>query len=93
MSCAPTSVSLMQEAFGVVVRVVKDDLTIVQNLVRLHLLEKSMCNNHIAAELMDSLSTWSGLERVRIVLRTCFRLRDRLVYISICSSEKASRVK
>lgn len=46
----------MQEAFGVMVRTVGDNLCPEQNLVRLHLLEASMDADSIAAEVMAALA-------------------------------------
>ena len=54
-----------QEAFGVVVSVVTEDLKVVERLVHLHLLDEAMTT--IAPETFDVLRQISGLEnRVRL---------------------------
>lgn len=47
------------------VRICTEDLVIVQNLIRLHLLEGSMNADNIAVEVSDAIQDKAGLERVR----------------------------
>ncbi|CAM9178568.1 unnamed protein product [Ectocarpus sp. 13 AM-2016] len=54
-----------QEVFGVMVRTVDKDLNVVQNLVRLHLLDKSMGHKNIAVEVGDTLEKTMKLSRDR----------------------------
>lgn len=58
------------------VRTVDKDLNVVQNLVRLHLLEKSMDHKNIAVEVGDTLEKTMKLSRVctkRVVVVPAWR--------------------
>ncbi|CAN0015998.1 unnamed protein product, partial [Ectocarpus sp. 8 AP-2014] len=52
-----------QECFGIMARIVTEDLVVVQNLIHLHLLECSMNSNHIAAEITDAIEKKNKLPR------------------------------
>lgn len=54
----------LQECFGIMARIVTEDLVVVQNLIHLHLLESSMNSNHIAAEITDPIEKKNKLPRV-----------------------------
>lgn len=45
-------------------RIVTEDLIVVQNLVHLHLLQKSMNAYNISSEVTDALERKMGLKRV-----------------------------
>ena len=55
------------EAMAIVFRFVDDDLKVVQRLVRLQLLQKSMCGEEIARELITTLSVNYGISSDRLM--------------------------
>ena len=55
------------EAMAIVFRFVDDDLKVVQHLVRLQLLQKSMCGEEIARELITTLSVNYGISSDRLM--------------------------